>query len=62
MGCLICKYYSSIAGSKNIILILDMLKKKLNIFPKEKKNCERKGSIFWDVHKYSIVEILNREN
>jgi hypothetical protein len=39
-----------------------MLKKKFNIFPKEKKICERKGSIFWDVHKYSIVEILNREN
>jgi hypothetical protein len=61
VGCLICEYYSSIAGSTKIILFLDMLKKNLNIFPKKKK-CERKGSIFWDVHKYSIVEILNREN
>jgi hypothetical protein len=29
---------------------------------KKKKNCERKGSIFWEVHDYSIVEILNLEN
>jgi hypothetical protein len=58
VGCLICKYYSRIAGStKKIILFLGMLKFSKNIFLKGKLFfCERKKAFFGMFHKYFMVE------